>query len=169
MIALARRRQPVAWLVASVSTLGVCGAAAAQTRESTPVEEVVVTAQKHQQRLQDVPIAITVLGGGQLDAFTGDGVSEALTLVPGVATTESVQSGGTQLAMRGVAAGGPLFSGSSPIAYLSAWLTSSSPFRRREAEHERLHSWSGTKRRGVRPRNGGQPPLRTCATTSRPR
>lgn len=117
MIALARRRQPVAWLVASVSTLGVCGAAAAQTRESTPVEEVVVTAQKHQQRLQDVPIAITVLGGGQLDAFTGDGVSEALTLVPGVATTESVQSGGTQLAMRGVAAGGPLFSGSSPIAY----------------------------------------------------
>ena len=112
-----RRRQHIAWLVASVSTLGVCGAAGAQTRETTPLEEVIVTAQKHSQRLQDVPIAITVLGGGELDAFTGEGVSEALTLVPGLATTESVQSGGTQLAMRGVAAGGPLFSGSSPIAY----------------------------------------------------
>ena len=80
-------------------------------------EEVIVTAQKHTQHLKDVPIAITVLGGAQLDSFTGEGVSEVLGLVQGLATTPSVQSGGTQLAMRGVAAGGPLFSGSSPIAY----------------------------------------------------
>lgn len=80
-------------------------------------EEVIVTAQRRTQNLMEVPIAMTVLGGAELDSFTGEGVSEALSLVHGLSTTPSVQGGGTQLAVRGVAAGGPLFSGSSPIAY----------------------------------------------------
>ncbi len=80
-------------------------------------EEVIVTAQRRTQNLTEVPIGMTVLGGAELDSFTGEGVSEALSLVHGLSTTPSVQGGGSQLAVRGVAAGGPLFSGSSPIAY----------------------------------------------------
>jgi iron complex outermembrane recepter protein len=80
-------------------------------------EEVVVTAQKREERLNDVPISMTVLSGVELDSSTVQGISEALNRVPGVATTIAQQSGGTQIAIRGVTAGGPLFNGSSPIAY----------------------------------------------------
>jgi len=81
------------------------------------LEEVIVTAQKRNERIQDVPISISVLSGDQLDKFTASGVTEALNRVPGVVTTVSSQGGGTQVAMRGVTAGGALFNGSSPIAY----------------------------------------------------
>jgi outer membrane receptor protein involved in Fe transport len=80
-------------------------------------EEIIVTAQKREERLRDVPISITVLGGADLDRSTVQGISEALNRVPGVVTTIAQQSGGTQIAIRGVTAGGPLFNGSSPIAY----------------------------------------------------
>lgn len=79
------------------------------------LEEIVVTAQKREQRLQDVPISISVLRGENLDKTTAESMSEILNRVPGVATT--VQNGGTLVAVRGVTAFGALFSGSSPIAY----------------------------------------------------
>lgn len=81
------------------------------------LEEIVVTAQKREERLQDVPISISVLGGTDLDKSTARSISEALGRVPGVSITEGIQGGGPQIAVRGVTAGGPLFSGSSPIAY----------------------------------------------------
>jgi iron complex outermembrane recepter protein len=40
-----------------------------------------------------------------------------LTLVPGIKMTQSDQGGGTQLSLRGVAAAGPLFTGSSTVGY----------------------------------------------------
>jgi len=65
-------------LMLSSSALGLCllaAPASAQTSEaptgpqagaSAGVAEVVVTAQKREQRLQDVPVAVSVVGGGQL-------------------------------------------------------------------------------------------------------
>ena len=76
-----------------------------------------VTAQKRKEQLQKVPISISVLRGDDLDRSTAEGLTEALNRVPGVTTTISAQGGGTQLAVRGVTAAGPLFFGSSPIAY----------------------------------------------------
>lgn len=81
------------------------------------LQEIVVTAQKREERLRDVPISISVLRGEDLDKSPVTGITEALNRVPGVATTVAWQGGGTQVAMRGVTAGGPLFNGSSPIAY----------------------------------------------------
>jgi iron complex outermembrane recepter protein len=81
------------------------------------LEEVIVTAQKRTERLRDVPISISVLSGEHLDKSTAQGVAEMLGGVPGVATTLSFQGGGTQVAVRGVAAAGAQFYGSSPIAY----------------------------------------------------
>ena len=51
------------------------------------VEEVVVTAQRREERLQEVPISISVIGGNALDKSTAQGVTEALGQVAGVATT----------------------------------------------------------------------------------
>jgi iron complex outermembrane recepter protein len=81
------------------------------------LEEVVVTAQKRAERLQDVPISITVLGGAELDGSRVEGITEALSRVPGTAVNVTYQGGATQLAIRGVTAGGPNFNGSSPVAY----------------------------------------------------
>jgi iron complex outermembrane recepter protein len=81
------------------------------------LEEVVVTAQKRLERLQDVPIAISVLSGDDLDTSTIQGLTETLRSVPGVTALVAAQGGGTQLAIRGVTAASAIGTGSSPIAY----------------------------------------------------
>jgi iron complex outermembrane recepter protein len=85
------------------------------------LEEIVVTAQKRQERLQDVPIAITVLQGSLLDESSAISLFDALGNVPGVAITGAqnagLQGGGAQLTIRGVTAGAPTLAGTSPIAY----------------------------------------------------
>jgi iron complex outermembrane receptor protein len=81
------------------------------------LDDIVVTAQKREERLQDVPISISVLSGENLDKSPFQGVTEALNTVPGVAAFPWSQGGGTFVAVRGVTASYPLFGGSSPIAY----------------------------------------------------
>lgn len=57
------------------------------TSSSTNVlelQEIVVTAQKREERLQDVPISISVLDGARLDRSTDSGVADELNRVPGV-------------------------------------------------------------------------------------
>jgi iron complex outermembrane receptor protein len=78
---------------------------------------VVVTAEKRSERLQNVPISISVLRGSDLDKSTLQGVSEALNDVPGVATTETYLGGGTNIEIRGVTAGFPLYAGQSTVGY----------------------------------------------------
>ena len=89
----------------------------ASQRTADQLEQIIVTAQKRQERLQDVPISIAVLGGKDLDTSTYQGVTEALTAVPGVAAVTDGQGGGTFISVRGVSAASYLFSGSSPVAY----------------------------------------------------
>src|SRR5687768_6549898 len=56
----------------------------ARPRATRGIEEVVVTAQRREEKLREVPIAISVLGGTELDHSTVKSVSEALNRVPGV-------------------------------------------------------------------------------------
>ena len=92
------------------------GSADIQSNE-TQSEEIVVTAQKREEKLQDVPVSMTVLGGRELDRSTAEGVNEVLLTVPGVAATEALQGGNTQISIRGVTGSAPTLGGSSPIAY----------------------------------------------------
>jgi iron complex outermembrane recepter protein len=87
-----------------------------QEGSSASLDEIIVTAQKRKERLQDVPISISVLGGGELDKSSLVSVTDALELVPGVSATVQGQ-GHTQLTVRGVTAGATVFAGASPIAY----------------------------------------------------
>ncbi len=84
---------------------------------SSALEEIVVTAQKRPERLQNVPISISVLTGEDLDRSTVEGITEALKRVPGVGAFPFSQAGGTFVTVRGVTAGGPLFAGASPVSY----------------------------------------------------
>jgi iron complex outermembrane recepter protein len=96
---------------------GAARAPAGTETTTDAVEEIIVTAQRRAERLQDVPISISVIGGASLDMSTAEGVTESLSRVPGVATTPALQGGGTQVTVRGVTAAGPLFFGSNPIGY----------------------------------------------------
>jgi len=97
----------------------LAGEASAQTQSAAEAQssEIVVTAQKREEKLQNVPISVAVLDGRQLDADTGRGITDALRRVPGVAVTEGGQGGGTVLTVRGVASSYPIMYGSSSIAY----------------------------------------------------
>jgi outer membrane receptor protein involved in Fe transport len=92
-------------------------AAADTPSEQTELDEVVVTAQKREQRAQDVPISLSVMSGADLDKSSIQSVTDALSLVPGVAVNTTGQGGETILTVRGVTASGALFAGPSPIGY----------------------------------------------------
>jgi iron complex outermembrane recepter protein len=92
-------------------------AAADTLSEQTDLDEVVVTAQKREQRAQDVPISLSVMSGADLDKSSIQSVTDALSLVPGVAVNTTGQGGETILTVRGVTASGALFAGPSPIGY----------------------------------------------------
>ena len=111
-------RRLTAIAVVSCACVGATASAAdTKSASGTNIEEITVTAQRRQENLTNVPISISVLGNEELDRFTGQGVSEALATVPGVKFTEGFQAAGTQLGIRGVTASGPLFNGSSPVAF----------------------------------------------------
>ncbi len=108
--------------LAADSQTGAATTAPGAARQSTAtsgavLEEIVVTAEKRETSLFKTPISVSVLGGKQLDQSTNTGLTQILNSVPGVSTTVDFQSGGTQMAVRGVSAAGPTFVGSGTVAY----------------------------------------------------
>jgi iron complex outermembrane receptor protein len=67
----------------------------AQAGDNNGLEEIVVTAQKREQSVQDVPIAVTALSAGTLEANRVTNVVDLSGLAPGV--TVRVSAGGSQL------------------------------------------------------------------------
>src|SRR5688500_16632532 len=98
----------------SLSLSAVAANAGEREGDLAGLEEIVVTAQKRDERLQDVPISISVLDGVTLDRSTND-LRDALREVPGITTLPAQSSGETQLAIRGITALSSNFQGGSPI------------------------------------------------------
>ncbi|HEX4712012.1 TonB-dependent receptor [Phenylobacterium sp.] len=101
--------QKIFWLGA-VSALALTAAtgAAAQTKPANPsqtVEELVVTAQKREERLVDVPAAITALQGNMLQEIGAKNLSDYAALVPGLQFASQGGGVGQQLVLRGLATG----------------------------------------------------------------
>lgn len=100
----------VAILLAISSTAMAQDPAAKATSESSDevaptLAEVLVTAQKRTESLQDVPISIQVLGTQQLDELNINDFDDVVKLIPSV-SFESNGPGFNQVYMRGVASGG---------------------------------------------------------------
>lgn len=92
----------------SAMALGLSLAVPAQAQsESSGLEEIIVTAQKREQSLQDVPIAITALVGDALQANRITSVVDLSGLAPGL-TTSAVAAGSKapQFSMRGTTGNG---------------------------------------------------------------
>jgi iron complex outermembrane recepter protein len=109
--------------LAILATLGAAGpllsqqgaaAEAAGPASSDALETIVVTAEKREEKLKDVPMSITALGGGSLDNLQYRSFSDYAAMVPGLSLTTS-QAGLTTLTLRGQNAGGV---GSTVAVYL---------------------------------------------------
>ena len=74
--------------------------------DSAMLEEVLVTAQKREQSLQDVPISIQVLGNKQLENLNVRGFEDFIDFLPTVSYTSGGGPGFAQVYMRGIASGG---------------------------------------------------------------
>jgi iron complex outermembrane recepter protein len=82
--------------------------------QALELETVIVTAQKREESLQDVPMGITALGGSKLDELQAREFADYAALVPGLSLA-TAQSGFTRLTLRGQNAGG---AGSTVAVYL---------------------------------------------------
>lgn len=73
-----------------------------------PLEEIIVTAQKREESIQETPISITALGESAIEKRGITNTGDLMGEVPGVAGFESPGSRGTTgLTMRGMAGGAP--------------------------------------------------------------
>jgi iron complex outermembrane recepter protein len=79
--------------------------ATAPNDDSTTLETVIVTAEKRAEPLQDVPMSVTALSGGELDRLQDRSFADYASLVPGL-SLQTAQPGNTRLTLRGQNAGG---------------------------------------------------------------
>jgi len=93
-----------------VSGAGISGVSRAQTAPQSDsnagaLETIVVTAQKREESLKDVPMSVTALGGEELQELQARDFADYAALVPGLSLA-SGQTGQTRLTLRGQNAGG---------------------------------------------------------------
>lgn len=102
--------RPPGKLFALLTSIGAAFSAwaAEPTDDSAPMANVVITAQKREERLQDVPVPVTAIDVNTLAEHGEDRLRDFFTMVPGLSLmASSTNGGGTQeLAIRGVTTGG---------------------------------------------------------------
>ena len=91
------KHHPLAELTVILICTLVAGSAGAQV-----LDEIVVTAQKRQQDIQDVGIAITAFTGAQLEALGVEQSFDAAAFAPGVHISGNLAGQNTQFTIRGV-------------------------------------------------------------------
>lgn len=115
------KRKQLARAVSSALTGSVIASTAmfpanAQNAPNQPavLEEIIVTAQKRTENLQDVPVSVQVLGNEQLEQLNVNGFADYIEFLPTVSYTSNGPGAGI-LYMRGISSGGDgVHSGSMP-------------------------------------------------------
>jgi iron complex outermembrane recepter protein len=90
---------------AGVSQLSLAQSAPATSNDSYALETVVVTAEKREESLKDVPMSITALSGTALQNLQAHDFADYAAMVPGLSLA-SGQQGQTRLTLRGQNSGG---------------------------------------------------------------
>jgi iron complex outermembrane recepter protein len=97
-----------------ISTGPADSASPAESLEGVKLEEVVVTAQKRVERLQDVPMSISVLSAESIEKRSLVSANDFLKYVPGVAY-EEVSAGQNTFRIRGIGGSVGTYLGDMPI------------------------------------------------------
>jgi iron complex outermembrane receptor protein len=87
-----------------VATLFTCAPASAQTSSGgqTAIEEVVVTARRREEKIQEVPVAVSAFTGEALERRSVSDINDLAAIAPGLQiTSESRGTGYTKLNLRG--------------------------------------------------------------------
>ena len=94
----------ICWMEFAAISHARAADAAADTDSPPALEEVVVNAQRREQRLQDVPIAVSAVTGGFLDRIGAEQLQDYFAFVPGVNLASSTlgERGGQNIIIRGV-------------------------------------------------------------------
>jgi iron complex outermembrane recepter protein len=96
-----KRVQRTALLCASVSAFAVPGVAFAQAGAENPNADIIVTATRREERLQDVPMSVNVATGEQLEKFKIFDVKDVSQLAPGLQLTNTTGRNNTTT-LRGI-------------------------------------------------------------------
>ncbi len=91
----------LAWAVWAVVNSVATQAAADTTTASNPLEEIVITASRVQQRVFDSPASLSVINAQALDRATSPTLAEVMRDIPGVQVTDSGQPGLGRVRLRG--------------------------------------------------------------------
>ena len=75
-----------------------------ETGESDVIEEVIVTAQKREQMLSEIPFALQALPGDELQKRGVTHVNDVVRMVPGATFTQSLANSGSVITLRNVGA-----------------------------------------------------------------
>jgi iron complex outermembrane receptor protein len=101
-----RNARTAIWTSVLLGTTMLTGLAQAQEAPAgNAVEEVIITAQKRDENLQDVPVSIQALGGQKLDELQVGDFGDFVKFLPSV-STQPIGPGFGSVYMRGVASGG---------------------------------------------------------------
>ena len=104
----------LAALLMTAVGLSLSPLASAETAEAdNTIEEIVVTAQKREQALSDVPLSIQVTDGEFMDRNNVQSLRELVNFVPGAATGEAFGTEQTRIQIRGV----PQITGDPTVGY----------------------------------------------------
>jgi iron complex outermembrane receptor protein len=88
--------------VAVLAALAVAGTAAAQDDTAGTVDSLIVTAQKREQNLQDVPVTVTSVSAALLEAAGVRDIKDLTILTPGLTVTSTTNETITSARIRGV-------------------------------------------------------------------
>ena len=101
-----RINRTAVWTSVLLGTTMLTGVAHAQDAPAgNAVEEVIITAQKRDENLQDVPVSIQALGGQKLEELQVNDFGDFVKFLPSV-STQPIGPGFGSVYMRGVASGG---------------------------------------------------------------
>lgn len=93
-------RTTVSAAVVGAAVFGFAGIAAAQEAPAT-IDDIIVTAQKREQSLQDVPIVVTTLSQEVLDGAGVQDIKDLQILTPGMTVTSTQSEASTTVRIRG--------------------------------------------------------------------
>jgi iron complex outermembrane receptor protein len=93
--------------MASAAMIAASGQAWAQTapqpvNQTVALDEIVVTAQKREQNLQDVPAAVSAVSSEQLEARNVVQVTDVVRVSPSLTVTENTNATGNSINLRGI-------------------------------------------------------------------
>lgn len=97
-------------LVAAQCALAACPVYAQEKSDQVPaLEEIIVTAQKRAENVQDVPVTVSVLTGDQLDSQGVQALSDIALKTPGLYYSESPEAAEIKVRNIGSSSGNPSF------------------------------------------------------------